>query len=73
MNTADLAATGWHQVSAATLLGPRAEMLLMTLREGELDGVPVTLRCVTGFSPSGSFDRCERPDTSHAVGEGAEE
>ena len=73
MNTADLAATGWHQVSAATLLGPRAEMVLMTFREGELDGVRVTLRCATGFSPSGPWDRCERPDTSHAVGEGAEE
>ena len=68
MNTADLAATGWHQVSAAAVSNSSGVIFLTTFWEGELEGVRVTAQCFTRYREHGlvSFDRCDRPDTSRA-------
>lgn len=67
-DTAKLAASGWHQVGAASVPGWEpmigdASDALVTFWEGEWNGARVTLRCVTHYLPvpDATVDFCERP------------
>ena len=64
MNTADLSATGWHQVGAVgEPEQSKHSWSFWSFWEGELDGARVTVRCRTSFQNDGQplLDVCEQP------------